>query len=87
MVDELDDVGQTHTASNGGGRLPKGRAAMFVSLAIAGGLGFMGGMLIGQKQGEARGLVLGLELGRAEATPASVPPRTWRRFWRREAAA
>jgi hypothetical protein len=86
MVNDLDQAAEPYTAGNGAGRLPTGGTATLVGMAIAAGLAFLGGMLIGKKQGEARGLALGLELGRTEAA-AVVVPRPWRRFWRREAAA
>lgn len=87
MVNELDTGNETYGAGNGAGRLPTGGTATLVGMAIASGLGFLGGLLIGKKQGEARGLALGLELGRTEAAAAVEVPRPWRRFWRREAAA
>ena len=87
MVDDLEQADATFTADHGAGRLPQGRIGMLVTMALASGVGFVGGMLIGKKQGEARGLARGLELGRSEATAAMVAPRPWRRLWRREAAA
>jgi len=87
MVNDLDNAEETYTAGNGAGRLPTGGTATLVGMAIASGLGFLGGLLIGKKKGEARGLALGLELGRSEAATAVVVPRPWRRFWRRGVAA
>ena len=87
MVNDLNNAEETYTAGNGAGRLPTGGAAVPAGMAIAAGLAFLGGMLIGKKQGEARGLALGLELGRTEAAGAIGVPRPWRRFWRREATA
>jgi len=87
MVHDLDNAGETANGDNGAGRLMRGSTVTLLGMAIASGLGFLGGLLIGKKQGEASGLALGLELGRTEATTAVVVPRLWRRFWRREAAA
>ena len=87
MVNDLDQAEETSTAGNWTSQRTGGWVGMLTAVAIAAGLGFLGGMLIGRKQGEARGLAIGLELGRREASAAIVAPRTWRRFWRREAAA
>jgi hypothetical protein len=87
MVNDFDNAEETYTVDNGAGRLPTGGITVLVGMAIASGLAFLGGMLIGKKKGEARGLAIGLELGRTEATAALVAPRPWQRLWRREAAA
>jgi hypothetical protein len=86
MVHDLDNVGETANGDNGAGRLMGRSTVTLIGMALASGLGFLGGLLIGKKRGEARGLALGLELGRTEAA-AVVVPRPWRRLWRREAAA
>ena len=87
MMNDLDNVGGAYTDGNGAGALAGGKMGMLASVAVASGLGFVGGMLLGKKKGEARGLAVGMELGRTEAAAALATPRTWRRFWRREAAA
>ena len=86
MVNDLGNAEETYAADNGAGRLPIGGTATLVGMAIASGLGFLGGLLIGKKQGQAKGLALGLELGRTEAAATMVVTRPWRWFWRREAA-
>jgi hypothetical protein len=87
MVHDLSNTGETFAAGNGAGRLMGGGTATLVGMAIASGLGFLGGLVIGKKKGEASGLAMGLEFGRTEAAAEVVAPRLWRRFWRRDAAA
>jgi hypothetical protein len=87
MVNELDTVSETSVGDECAGRLTRGTIGMLLGMAVASGLAFLGGMLIGKRQGEARGLEIGRELGRTEAAAAIVTPRTGRRFWRREGAA
>jgi hypothetical protein len=87
MMNQPEELSGAYEEDSGMGSLATGTTGMLVGLAVASGLAFVGGMLVGKQKGEARGLATGLELGRLEALATLPPSRGWGRFWQRGRAA